>query len=176
MSTTTNQSLLEVILDSYDRNNTILLNILHALPEGGLEARALEDSFVVAKQFTHIRDVRLFFVSQTAPEFTPNLPQLFREEGPDWKAERDKERIAQMLTDSAKAVRDAVKNRIQTGQAMKGKNITYDHPILLLQHMLWHEGYHVGNIMLALKAIGHPMSEGEGEALIWSQWRHEEWQ
>jgi hypothetical protein len=28
----------------------------------------------------------------------------------------------------------------------------YDHPILLLQHMLWHEGYHHGQISLALTA------------------------
>jgi uncharacterized damage-inducible protein DinB len=58
---------------------------------------------------------------------------------------------------------------------MKGKTITYDHPVMLLQHMLWHEGYHTGNIMLALKAIGQPLSESEGEALMWSLWRKEEW-
>jgi uncharacterized damage-inducible protein DinB len=175
MSTLPNQNLLEVLLDSYTRNNTILLNILRALPEGGLEARAMDGSMTIAKQFTHIRDCRLFFVSQTAPEFTPNLPELFRPEEDGWQAERNPERIAQMLNDSAKAVRDAVASRISSGQAMKGKTITYDHPVMLLQHMLWHEGYHTGNIMLALKAIGQPLSESEGEALMWSLWRKEEW-
>lgn len=34
-----NQSLLEPLLDSWDRNNIIMLNLLRALPEGGLEAR-----------------------------------------------------------------------------------------------------------------------------------------
>jgi hypothetical protein len=29
-------------------------------------------------------------------------------------------------------------------------NLHYDHPILLLQHMLWHEGYHHGQMKLAL--------------------------
>jgi hypothetical protein len=33
------QRLLEALLDSWDRNNTILLNLLRALPESGLEAR-----------------------------------------------------------------------------------------------------------------------------------------
>lgn len=34
MSRTHDQSLLEALLDSWDRNNTILLNLLRALPEG----------------------------------------------------------------------------------------------------------------------------------------------
>jgi hypothetical protein len=39
MSTASNTSLLEALLDSWDRNNTILINLLRALPESGLEAR-----------------------------------------------------------------------------------------------------------------------------------------
>ena len=33
--------LLELILDSWDRNNRILVNLVHALPPGGLEARVM---------------------------------------------------------------------------------------------------------------------------------------
>ena len=36
MSDALNQRLLEALLDSWDRNNTILLNLLRALPVGGL--------------------------------------------------------------------------------------------------------------------------------------------
>ena len=42
MSDAPDQRLLEALLDSWDRNNTILLNLLRALPEGGLAARAME--------------------------------------------------------------------------------------------------------------------------------------
>jgi hypothetical protein len=56
------ESLLEVILDSWDRNNTILLNLLRALPEGGLQATAMEGSPSIAELFTHIHFVRLVFV------------------------------------------------------------------------------------------------------------------
>lgn len=173
MADTPNQNLLEALLDSWGRNNTILLNLLHALPEGGLEARAMEGSPTIAALFTHIRDVRLFFVSQTAPEFTGDLPELFRQEGQGWQAERDPHRIEQMLGGSAKAVHDSVKSRVNTGQALKGSNVAYDHPVLLLQHMLWHEGYHVGQMMLALKAIGHPMSEEQTLPVMWNVWRLE---
>ena len=51
--------------------------------------------------------MRLVFVSEDAPEFARELPEE------EWNAERDPDRIAQMLND-------------------------YDHPILLLQQMIWH--------------------------------------
>src|SRR5271170_608473 len=105
MSDAPDKRLLEALLDSWDRNNTILLNLLRALPEGGLEARAMEGSPSVAEMFTHIHYVRLVFVFEDAPEFAGNLPEK------EWVAERDCGRIAQMLNDSAKAVRDAVKGR-----------------------------------------------------------------
>ena len=35
MSDEPNQQLLEALLNSWDRNNTILLNLLRVLPEGG---------------------------------------------------------------------------------------------------------------------------------------------
>lgn len=41
MQNTPVQNLLDAILDSWDRNNTILVNLLSALPEGGLEAGPL---------------------------------------------------------------------------------------------------------------------------------------
>jgi uncharacterized damage-inducible protein DinB len=72
-----------------------------------------------------------------------------------------------MLNDSAKAVRDAVKSSVETGRDM---NLHYDHPILLLQHMLWHEGYHHGQIKLALKLAGLTMSDNEAGPLTWDVW------
>jgi uncharacterized damage-inducible protein DinB len=161
MSDALEQRLLEVLLDSWDRNNTILLNLLRALPEGGLEARAMEGSPSIAELFTHIHFVRLVLVSEDAPEFARNLPEK------EWVVERDAGRIAQMLNDSAKAVRDAVKSRVEAGQEM---NLHYDHPILLLQHMVWHEGYHHGQMKLALKVAGRPMSDEEVGPVTWDVW------
>jgi uncharacterized damage-inducible protein DinB len=175
MTKTQDQGVLEALLDSWNRNNTILLNLLRALPEGGLEAKAMEGSPSIAVQFSHIHSTRLFFINQTAPEFAKDLVQLFRQDGENRLAERNLERIAAGLEASAKTVGDAVQNRLETGQAMKGTNVAYDHPVLLLQHLLWHEGYHVGQMMLGLKAIGQPMSEEQTEPAIWGVWRREEW-
>jgi len=155
------QKLLEVLLDSWERNNTILLNLLRALPERGLEARAMEGSPSVAELFTHIHYVRLAFVFEDAPECAIELPTE------EWVAESDPDRIARMLNDSAGAVRDAVKSRVETGREM---NLHYDHPILLLQHMLWHEGYHHGQIKLALKLAGRSITDEEAGPITWGVW------
>jgi hypothetical protein len=49
-------------------------------------------------------------------------------------------------------------------------NLHYDHPILLLQHMVWHEGYHHGQIKLALKATGRPLTDEEAGPGTWGVW------
>src|ERR1700731_212959 len=128
MSDTQDQPLLEALLDSWDRNNTILVNLLRALPEGGLEIKPMDSSPSIAQLFTHIHYVRLVFITEDALEFAPakDLPET------EWLAERDPARIAQMLNDSAAAVRAAVKGKLEAGRAM---NLHYDHPILFLQHM-----------------------------------------
>ncbi|GEM84655.1 MULTISPECIES: DinB family protein [Meiothermus] len=170
-----NDSILEALLDSYARNNAILLNLLQALPEGGLDAQVLEGSPSIAQQYAHMQQTRLFWLGQVAPEFATGMNQLFRQAGEEWVAERETACIEQALNQSAHAVCEAVRDRLHTGQAMQGPHASYDHPILLLQHLLWHEGYHVGQIKLALKATGYSMPEEVEEKAIWSQWRTEVW-
>ena len=154
-------NLLEALLDSWDRNNAILVNLLRAVPEGGLAVRAMEGGPSVAELFTHIHYVRLVFVFEDAPEFARKLPEE------EWAGERDPDRIAQMLNDSAKAVRDAVKSTVEAGRDM---DCHYDHPILMLQHLIWHEGYHHGQIKLALKLAGRPISDKEAGPVTWGVW------
>src|SRR3978361_116834 len=97
MSNPQDHRLLEALLDSWDRNNAILLNLLRALPEGGLEVRAMEGSPSIAELFTHIHYVRLVFVLEDAPEFARDMPKE------EWADEPDLGRITDMLNDSAKA-------------------------------------------------------------------------
>jgi len=161
MSNAADKPLLAALLDSWDHNNTILLNLLRIIPEGGLDARALQGSPSVVQLFTHIHYVRLVFVLEDAPEFARDMPKE------EWVEEHDRDRIAKMLNDSAKAVRDAVKARVEAG---RDTDLHYDHPILLLQHMIWHEGYHHGQIKLALKIAGHPITDEEAGPLTWGVW------
>lgn len=155
--------LLEVLLDSWDRNNTIMLNLLRALPEGGLDVRASESSPSISQMIMHMHHERLVSVSEEAPEFARPLPDG------EWRVEHDRDRIAGMLTDSATAVRDAVRGRVLEGREL---DLNYGHPILLLQLLLWHEGYHHGQIKLALKLAGRPIADAQAGPLTWAVWRN----
>jgi uncharacterized damage-inducible protein DinB len=121
----------------------------------------MEGSPSIAELCTHIHYVRLVFVAEDAPEFARDVPEE------EWVVERDAGRIAKMLNDSAKAVRDAVASRVAAGRDM---DLHYDHPILLLQHMIWHEGYHHGQMKLALKVAGRPMTDEEAGPVTWDVW------
>jgi len=153
--------LLDALLDSWDRNNTILVNLLRAIPKAEFDTRPMQGSPSIGELFGHIHYVRLVFVSEDVPDRAVEVPAK------EWVAEPDPVRMAQLLHDSANAVRDAVKNRVEAGRAM---DVHYDHPILLLQHMIWHEGYHHGQIKLILKLSGHAMSNEVAGPITWSVW------
>jgi uncharacterized damage-inducible protein DinB len=156
------QRLLDALLDSWDRSNAILLNLLRAIPPGGLDARAMDSSPSVSEMFTHIHHERMISVFEEAPEFAGHVPEH------EWVIERDPDRIAQMLNDSAMRVRDAVRSRVEAGRDL---NLNYDHPILLLQLLIFHESYHHGQIKLALKIAGRQVTDDDAGPLTWGVWR-----
>jgi hypothetical protein len=101
---------------------------------------------------THTHLYELCSSSRNVPEFTRDLPEEV------WMVERDPGRIEQMLNERAKAVRDAVKSRVE---ADRRSHRHYDRLILLLQHMVWHERYHHGQVKLVLKVADCPMTNEE---------------
>ncbi|WP_309570930.1 DinB family protein [Deinococcus sp.] len=149
------------LLDSWERNNRILVNLLRALPPGGLAARALPGHPTVAQMLTHVASVRLSAVEENAPEAARPVPAV------EWIEETDPDVIALSLDDSAAAVRDAVRGRIEQERMLDDR---YDHPLLLIQHLIWHEGYHHGQIKLALQAAGLPLPDVVAGPLTWGVW------
>mgnify|MGYP000969091868 CR=1 FL=1 len=155
--------LLDVALDAWDRNQQILLNLLRAVPEGGLGARALAGSPTVAETFTHLHHERMVSVLEEAPECAGTPPER------EWVDERDAARIEEMLVESARRVREAVKGRVEAGRQTE---LAYDHPLLLLQLLLFHEAYHHGQIKLALKAAGMALDDQFAGPLTWRSEEH----
>jgi uncharacterized damage-inducible protein DinB len=153
--------LLNLLLDSWERNNRILINLLRAIPPHALGATAAEGSPSIARMFMHIHYVRLVFVHEDAPEFATELP------AGEWLHEGDPNRIAALLNDSATVVRDAFRGRLESGREM---DLHYDHPVFFLQHMIWHEGYHHGQIKLALKVSGHAVDDEAIGPVTWDVW------
>jgi uncharacterized damage-inducible protein DinB len=153
--------MIEALLDSWDRNNTILINLRRAVADDALDIRPATGSHTIGELFMHMHYCRLIFVVEDAPEFAREMPKG------EWAVERDCDRLVRMLNDSAKAVRDAVEGRLKAGREM---DTHYDHPILMLQHLIWHEGYHHGQIKLALKMAGRPFDDEAIGPLTWDVW------
>lgn len=158
--------LLDVLLDSWDRSNTILVNLLRVVPAGGMEVKATQSGPSVAQLFTHAHYVRLVFVQEDAPDVAAAVPEE------EWAEESDRDRIVGMLHASAAVVREAVRSSVVSGREMETH---FDHPILLLQHLLWHEAYHHGQIKLALKLAGMAIPDdvaGRGSWHVWMDKRN----
>jgi len=161
MPETSPANLLEAILDSWHRNNRIAVNLLRAVPMKGLDARVMPTSPSVAEMFAHMIYVRLVFIVEGAPEWAG-------QEAPEsWISERDPQRLAEGLDSSARAVRDVVEDYLRSGKEMKEH---YDHPLLFLEHMIWHEGYHHGQIKVALKAVGLTLKDEQIGPVTWDLW------
>lgn len=162
MARTSSPTLLDALLASWDRHNRVLLNLLRALPMGGLAAKATESSPSVSEMLTHMHHERMVSVSEEAPELCPRVPDA------EWMFEPDPDRIAQMLEESARTVRDAVESRTKAGRDL---DWSFAHPIGLIQFLIFHESYHHGQIKLALKVAGCPLADDVVGPLIWDVWR-----
>lgn len=110
MSDALDQNLLAAILNSWNRNNIIMLNY-----------------------------ERIVSVFEEAAEFARNVPEE------EWMVEHDRASIAQMLEGQCRGgAGRTVRGRVLAGRDL---DLNYDHPVLLLQLLLWHEGYHHGQIL-----------------------------
>jgi uncharacterized damage-inducible protein DinB len=154
-------ALLDALLDSWNRNHAILVNLLRLIPDEAMSLRPSPGSPSIAQLFTHIHYCRLVFVQEDAPEAAQPVPDG------EWRAEADRGVLEALLDQSAAVVREAVRGRVQSDRPMDRH---YDHPILLLQHHIWHEGYHHGQIKLTLKQAGRPLSDDEAGLVTWDLW------
>ncbi len=162
MTTEQGQRLLDAVLDAWDRSNVALVNLLRAIPAGGLDARAMPGSPTVAEMFTHMHHERMVSVLENVPESAVVVPAQ------EWFHEPDAERIAGMLMESSRHVHDAVIARVDDDRPM---DKDFAHPIQLLQFLIFHEGYHHGQIKLALKAAHCPIADAVAGPLTWGIWR-----
>ena len=128
-----NTDVLDALLDSWDRNNAITVNLLRALPEGSLACAPPDGSPTVAEMFTHMHYVRVVFVFEDAPEIRGRPPDKSGRTSATPTASRRCSRRARRWCGTRSG-------RAWSRAAPMDRH--YDHPILMLQHLIWHEGYH----------------------------------
>ncbi len=161
--------LTEALLDSWDRQCRIVMAVASRIDDSNMEVKPSEDGWPLYHQLAHIHLVRRYWLSQVAPDRGAALGKTFVD---GWKTPiRDLDEICRHLEASAIGVREAVREMLANGTGPVGG---YDHPVLFLQHMVWHEGWHVGLLFLGLRRAGQEPPEEWEEAHVWGEWRVEE--
>lgn len=153
---------LAALLDGWERNNLVLHNSLRILPPGGLEARATPTGPTVGQMFTHLCHERLVSVEENAAEHAGPRPNE------EWGVPMDLESLHALLDVSARHVCEAVVARTTGGRAF---DRSFAHPVQLIQFLIFHEAYHHGQVKLALKVAGTPLTDDVTGPMTWDVWR-----
>ena len=163
----------EALLESWDRQCRIVNSVASLIDETKRHFKPSDDGMSIDRHLTHMHGVRRFFLSQVAPEHAASLISASADKEGTPLADLDA--IKAYLVASGTAVREAVAAGLEKGGPMAGDHVVYDTPVLFLQHMVWHDGWHVGLIFLALRLNGQEPPEEWEEPNVWGQWRTESW-
>lgn len=159
----------EALVESWDRQARIIDSLAELVTEKNRKIAPGEDRLELDRQLCHIHLARKGWLKQASPTHLEGLGTVMVQVSEDdWQANPDLEVIREQVRLSAKAVRDAFTDAVAAG---KETLEPYDHPVLFLQHMLWHEGWHAGQIILALRNAGEEPTEEWEEKHIWELWR-----
>ena len=157
----------DAILETWRRNTTVLTNILRSLPEGGIDAMDAGGTWTVAHHLADMQGATLEWLTQSSPSFAVRLEPLFFDAPASpagWSAERDPQKIIAAFEASSRAVENAVRHHLETNE---GFGEVYANPIFFLQHMIWHQAYHMGQIVWALKQSGMRFTDDQTFEMIW---------
>ncbi len=161
---------IEAMFVSWDRQCRILDNIAALVDGGNRKSKPHPERMTLDMQLCHVHETRYWWLGQTNKEFQGRLGDVVRQDGDDWVPVDDLGQIRDQLRVSGQAVKDCVEDAVAKGiQPLGG----YDHPVLFLEHMVWHEGWHVGQMMLCLVNAGQEPSDEWEEANVWGLWRTE---
>ena len=163
----------EALLDSWDRQCRVVDAVASLIDEANRHVKPSEDGWPLDTHLAHMHGVRRYFLSQVAPEHAAGLVSASADKQGTPLADLDA--IKACLKASGKAVREAVQEGLNRGGPMAGGNVVYDNAVLFLQHMVWHDGWHVGLIFLALRLNGQEPPEEWEEPNVWGLWRTESW-
>lgn len=166
--------LTEALLESWDRQCRIVAAVASLVTEENRHAKPSEDGMSLDGQLAHMHNTRKFWLKQIDPERAEPLGRSYADDQGTPIADLDA--LKSYLKASGAAVRESVRAGLAKGIApMKGPHATYDNPVLFLQHMLWHDGWHIGLIFLGLRLNGQEPPEEWEEPNVWGQWRTEFW-
>lgn len=165
-------SLKEAILESWDRQSTIINNLAAKVQPEQFDLVVAEGEWPIVEHLTHIHGTRRFWLRDMNPDYLIGHERLVKEVEGEWIPVRDIDFIREQLDLSAKKIYEVMNDLLDTPK----KTGSYDQPLFFLQHMIWHEGWHAGAILAALRVNGQELPEEWEEPNIWGLWRTEEFE
>src|SRR4051812_15263003 len=142
------------LLDSWDRQARIVNAVATLVNDSNKNAKPSPDGWPIYEHLAHIQLVRKYWLGQLDEARMKSLVDLYNGGWTD--PIDDLAAIRRALNDSALAVREVVQKALAEGKEKVGG---YDNPVLYLQHMVWHDGWHVGLIFLGLRLNGEEPPE-----------------
>jgi uncharacterized damage-inducible protein DinB len=137
-------------LETWEIHNRINLFLLEAIDDEHLKDVAASKGRSVGEQFAHLHNVRLMWLKQAAPELMGKLQKIEKE------AASDKQLLRKSILDSGQAMNLLFLKGLADGGKIKGFK---PHAAAFLGYLISHESHHRGQIALALKGNGHPVSK-----------------
>ncbi|MCG9895549.1 MAG: DinB family protein [Fimbriimonadaceae bacterium] len=160
--------MLEQLLDSWDRQARIIDSLAGLVTEEVRKAQPSPDGMALDMQLAHIHHCRRGWLNSFDPARLGESGRVLVETGDGYVVIEDLDQVRAELRRSAASVRAAVQAGMESGGGSMGP---YENPILFLQHMVWHEGWHAGLLMLGLRLAGREPPETWEETHIWELWR-----
>lgn len=141
-----------------DEVNSVLLE--HLTPKM-IEAQTPGGGYSVGQHLAHMTEAKKFWDAMLNEEQAGTLPDLFGEER---VAETNLAHIKDVFSRTSKVTLELAKNTNDPGSFPYASLDSY------LIHLIAHDSYHRGQIVLALKTAGHPLPN---EGALWGPWRTE---
>jgi uncharacterized damage-inducible protein DinB len=156
------------VIESWDRHAEILANVMSLITEETRGLKPSEDGRPLDRQLCHIHECRREFLNELSPELAGQFGDVMEQVDGQWKTIDDLDEIKSQVAKGGAAVGRAVREAIEKNMIPAGR---YTHPVMFMQHMLWHEGWHVGLIMLGLRLGGKEPEMAWEEPHMWEIWR-----
>lgn len=156
------------IVESWTRQTQIIESLAGLVTEETRKALPSPDGMPLDEQLAHIQLVRREWLGTVDPEAAKGMTHCYYKEGDTWLPIQDLDAIKAELKMSAEAIGVAFEKGVREGKTQFGP---YTHPVMFLQHMVWHEGYHAGLILLGLRLAGFDPTDEWNEKHIWELWR-----
>ncbi|MEZ4769910.1 MAG: DinB family protein [Caldilineales bacterium] len=135
------------LLETWQINARVVLYVLDAVDEAVFVLPAPAKGRSAPQMFAHIHDVRAMWLASGKA-----LPDGVAKLGKQDRYDRDSLRVA--LHSSGDAIAAMVGGALASGKRISGFK---PHPPAFVGYLISHEGYHLGEIGVALREAGHPL-------------------